>query len=68
VREGYRFKGRAVIHQPGSAAFDEGVERMRADGSRLAGRANDDRAVTEAEMLKSQRARFAWLHERHVGR
>jgi hypothetical protein len=68
VREGYRFKGPAVIHQPGSAAFDEDVERMHADGSRLAGRANDDRAATEAKMLESQRARLAWLHERHVGR
>jgi hypothetical protein len=33
VRKGYRFKGPAVIHEPGSAVFAEGVERMRADGS-----------------------------------
>jgi hypothetical protein len=39
VRKGYRFKGPAVIHEPGSAVFDEGVARMRADGSKLAGRA-----------------------------
>jgi hypothetical protein len=75
-----------VIHEPGSAAFGEGVERMRADGSKLAGRAQaiivievrhaaplvspayDDEATTEAEMLESQRARFARLHERHAGR
>jgi hypothetical protein len=66
--------------------FSEGVERMRADGSKLAGRAKaiivievrhaaplvspayDDGATTEAEMLASQRARFALLHERHDGR
>ena len=39
VRKGYRFKGQAVIHERGSAAFAEGVERMRADGSKLAERA-----------------------------
>jgi uncharacterized protein len=86
VRKGYRFKGPAVIYEPGSAAFSEGVERMRADGSKLAGRAQaiivievrhaaalvspayDDEATTEAEMLESQRARFARLHERQAGR
>jgi predicted pyridoxine 5'-phosphate oxidase superfamily flavin-nucleotide-binding protein len=35
VRKGYRFKGRAVIHEPGSAVFAEGIERMLADGSTL---------------------------------
>ena len=34
VRKGYRFKGRAEIHERGSAVFCEGVERMRADSSR----------------------------------
>jgi len=29
VRKGYRFKGPAVIYQPGSAVFGEGVERTR---------------------------------------
>ena len=38
VRKGYRFKGRAVIHEPGSIEFAEGIERMRADGSKLTGR------------------------------
>ena len=38
VRKGYRFKGRAVIHEPGSIGFAEGIERMRAAGSKLAGR------------------------------
>ena len=31
VRKGYRFKGQAEIHERGSAAFSEGVERMRAE-------------------------------------
>jgi predicted pyridoxine 5'-phosphate oxidase superfamily flavin-nucleotide-binding protein len=35
LRKGYRFKGRAVIHEPGAAAFTEAIERMRADGSKL---------------------------------
>jgi len=38
VRKGYRFKGRAVIHEPGAGEFAEGVGRMRAGGSRLAER------------------------------
>jgi uncharacterized protein len=38
VRKGYRFKGRAVIHEPGAAAFSQGIERMRADGSTLTAR------------------------------
>jgi predicted pyridoxine 5'-phosphate oxidase superfamily flavin-nucleotide-binding protein len=35
VRKGYRFKGRAVIHEPGSTGFSEGIARMRAAGSKL---------------------------------
>ena len=38
VRKGYRFKGRAVICEPGSAGFAEGIERMRAGASKLTGR------------------------------
>ncbi len=38
VRKGYRFKGRTVIHEPGSAGFAAGIERMRAGGSKLTGR------------------------------
>jgi len=86
VRKGYRFKGRAEVHERGSAVFCEGVERMRADGSKLAERveaivvievrhaaplvspAYDDGVTTEADMLESQRARFARLHERHARR
>jgi hypothetical protein len=35
VRKGYRFKGPAVIHEPGSDTFAEGLERLRAAGSSL---------------------------------
>jgi hypothetical protein len=38
VRKGYRFMGRAVIHEPGSVGFARGVDLMSADGSELAGR------------------------------
>ena len=38
VRKGYRFKGRAVVHEPGSFGFIEGTERMRAADSKLAER------------------------------
>jgi predicted pyridoxine 5'-phosphate oxidase superfamily flavin-nucleotide-binding protein len=38
ARKGYRFKGRAVIHEPGSTAFSEGIDRMHAAGSKLTGR------------------------------
>jgi uncharacterized protein len=38
VRKGYRFKGPAVIHEPGSDTFAEGLERLRAAGSRLVDR------------------------------
>jgi predicted pyridoxine 5'-phosphate oxidase superfamily flavin-nucleotide-binding protein len=39
VRKGYRFKGPAVICEPGSAVFAEGIQRLRAAGSKLTGRA-----------------------------
>ena len=39
ARKGYRFKGPAVIHEPGSAVFSEGIDRLRAAGSKLTGRA-----------------------------
>ena len=38
VRKGYRFKGPAVAHDPGSDAYAEGVERLRAAGSSVADR------------------------------
>ena len=39
VRKGYRFKGRAVVHEPGSFGFVEGIERMRAAGIDRTGQA-----------------------------
>lgn len=33
VRKGYRFKGSASIHEPGSAVFSRAIERLRAGGS-----------------------------------
>ena len=38
VRKGYRFKGSGQVHEPGSAAYDAAIERMRAAGSKLVGR------------------------------
>ncbi len=38
-RKGYRFKGPAAIHEPHSKVFAEGVRRLQAGGSRLAGSA-----------------------------
>jgi hypothetical protein len=33
VREGCRFKRPAVIHEPGTEGFSEGIKRLREDGS-----------------------------------
>jgi uncharacterized protein len=38
VRKGYRFKGPAAIHEPGTSRYAEGVERLRETGSSLADR------------------------------
>jgi uncharacterized protein len=38
VRKGYRFKGPASIHEPGSADFSKGLERLRAAGATLTDR------------------------------
>ena len=35
LRKGYRFKGPATVHDAGSAVFDEGLQRLRAKGSKL---------------------------------
>jgi uncharacterized protein len=51
VRKGYRFKGRAVIHAPGSIEFAEGTERMRAGGSKLAGRV---KAIVVIEVQRAE--------------
>jgi uncharacterized protein len=38
VRKGYRFKGPAVIHAPGTDGFVEGLDRLRQEGSKLVDR------------------------------
>lgn len=38
VRKGYRFKGAAAVHEPGSALYKRGIELMRAAGSQLVDR------------------------------
>ncbi len=38
VRKGYRFKGPASVHEPGSKLYEEGVELLRTAGSRLVDR------------------------------
>lgn len=40
VRKGYRFKGPAVVHEPGSDVFTDGLARLRVGGSRLLDRVN----------------------------
>ena len=35
LRKGYRFKGPATIHEPGTRTFDAGIARLRAEGSTL---------------------------------
>jgi uncharacterized protein len=35
VRKGYRFKGPARIHERGTPGFTDGIERLRAQGSKL---------------------------------
>jgi predicted pyridoxine 5'-phosphate oxidase superfamily flavin-nucleotide-binding protein len=47
VRKGYRFSGAGTVHPPGTPGFDEGVARMREEGSRLVDRV---RAVVVLEV------------------
>jgi predicted pyridoxine 5'-phosphate oxidase superfamily flavin-nucleotide-binding protein len=51
VRKGYRFKGPAVVHDPGTAAYADGVARLRAAGSSLADRA---RAIIVVEVREAR--------------
>jgi predicted pyridoxine 5'-phosphate oxidase superfamily flavin-nucleotide-binding protein len=51
VRKGYRFKGPAEVHQPGSGPYAQAVELMLAAGSRLAGRA---RAIVVIEVREAR--------------
>ena len=47
ARKGYRFKGPAEVHEPGSDRFDEAVAMLRAAGSTLVDRA---RAIVVVEV------------------
>jgi predicted pyridoxine 5'-phosphate oxidase superfamily flavin-nucleotide-binding protein len=51
VRKGYRFKGPAAIHEPGSSRYAEGVERLRETGSTLADRV---RAIVVIEVREAR--------------
>jgi hypothetical protein len=51
TRKGYRFKGRAVVREPGSADFARGIERMKADGSSLTGRV---KAIVVIEVQRAE--------------
>ncbi|HEU4840026.1 MAG TPA: pyridoxamine 5'-phosphate oxidase family protein [Ilumatobacteraceae bacterium] len=50
ARTGYRFKGPAVVHRPGSAEHAEGTRRLRAGGSRLVERV---RAIVVVEVRRA---------------
>jgi predicted pyridoxine 5'-phosphate oxidase superfamily flavin-nucleotide-binding protein len=51
VRKGYRFKGPAVIHEPGTDGFSEGIRRLREDGSKLLERV---RAIVVIEVRQAR--------------
>jgi hypothetical protein len=53
VRKGYRFMGPAVIHDPGSDRFSEGIERLRDEG--ISQKTRD--RVTAIAVIEVQRAR-----------
>jgi len=49
VRKGYRFKGPAAIHTPGTTAYAAGIERMREAGSTLVERVKAIVVITVRE-------------------
>lgn len=51
MRKGNRFKGPAEVHEPGSDAFSEGIERLREEGSRLVDRV---RAIVVIDVREAQ--------------
>ena len=81
ARKGYRFKGEATVHEPGSRLYEDGVEVMRRAGSTLVDRvkaivvidvrearplvspAYDNGSVSETELIRTFKRRFAELHE-----
>jgi predicted pyridoxine 5'-phosphate oxidase superfamily flavin-nucleotide-binding protein len=52
VRKGYRFKGPAVIHDPGTDGFAEGRERLRAQGSTAAAERVNTIVVIEVQHVR----------------
>lgn len=51
VRKGYRFKGPAVVHDPGSAGFESGLQLLREAGSSLVDRV---RAIVVVEVREAR--------------
>ena len=51
VRKGYRFKGPAAVHEPGSDTYEHCVEMLRAAGSTLADRA---RSIVVVEVREAR--------------
>lgn len=51
VRKGYRFKGPAEVHEPGSELFERAAAQMRAAGSQLVERA---RAIVVVEVREAR--------------
>jgi predicted pyridoxine 5'-phosphate oxidase superfamily flavin-nucleotide-binding protein len=51
VRKGYRFKGPAEIHEPGSPVFDAATAQMREAGSKLVDRA---KAIVVVEVREAR--------------
>ena len=51
VRKGYRFKGSAVVYEPGTALYAEGLDLLRRAGSSLADRV---RAIVVIEVAEAR--------------
>ena len=51
ARKGYRFKGPAVVHDPGTPVFDAALEQLRAGGSSLVERV---RAIVVVEVREAR--------------
>ena len=51
MREGYRFKGPAVVYEPGSALYAEALDMLRRAGSSLADRV---RAIVVIEVREAR--------------
>jgi predicted pyridoxine 5'-phosphate oxidase superfamily flavin-nucleotide-binding protein len=51
ARKGYRFKGRATVHEPGTPVYEVGLDRLRASGSTVADRV---KAIVVVEVLEAR--------------